>query len=230
MSNPIQALLNKMIKNMLPKINSGIQGAIKNNHLDPWGQVAHGSDRLGSINLGIATVSAYANYNIGRMTGLSSFTINSLQIQSVEADPNDAAKLTGHMFMSASLNSNLSAHAGGGIKATFKNFIHNISQSVGIGGTANVSGVTANATGSFTASVNGNKVCLDSVHISTASVDYGSINVSIDGLGFFNSLLSPLTDAFVNLFKGQIRSAISSAVTPVINSQVNKVMPQCQNL
>lgn len=230
MSNPIQDLLNQMIKNQLPTINSAIQGTIKSKNLDPWGQVAHGSDHLGSINFGVFKLSSTANYNIGNMTGLSSFVIDSLDIQSVTADPNDASKLGGHIHMTASLRSNISAHAGGGITGTFHNFIHNISESVGIGGTATASNVSTEASGGFTASVEGGKICLSAINLSNVSVNYGSLNVSIDGLGIFNSLLSPLTDAIIGLFKGPIKGAISSAITPVINSQIKGVLPQCGNL
>ncbi|WP_346882202.1 hypothetical protein [uncultured Algibacter sp.] len=230
MSNPIQDLLNQMIKNQLPTINSGVQAAIKSNHLDPWGQVAHGSSTIGSVNLGIATVGVSANYNVNNMSGLSSFSISALEVQTVTADPNDSSKLSGHIYMTASLGRNLTAHAGGGLKASFKNFIHNISKSVGIGGTANVSGISTNASGSFSASVENGKVCLNAIDLSSVGVDYGSVNVSIDGLGFFNSFISPVTDAIVGLFKGQIRGAISNAITPMINAQIRGILPQCKSL
>lgn len=225
-SDPIQDFLNAIIKSLLPKINSEIQSAIKSNHLDPWGQVAHGSDTLGSINLGICHASVRASYNVGNMKGLSSFDIKSLQISSAHQDGNNPGKLVGTVTMSGALGSNLSAHVGGGVEAKC-GFIH---KSVGLGGTATVKGTTVNATGSFTASIDGNKVCLNSVIISNASIDYGNVDVSIDGLGIFNSFLSPLIDVIVGLFKGQIRGAISSALTPLINKEVSSVIPQCKNL
>lgn len=226
MSNPIEQLLNKMIQNMLPKINSGIQGAITSGHLDPWGQIAHGSDTLGSINLGICDASVGASYNIGNMRGLSSFTINSLVITNVHQDGGDASKLTGTLVLKASLKSNLSAHAGGSVEAKC-GFVH---PHVGIGGTATVSGTTGIATGTFTASTENGNICLNTISISAMAIDYNNINVSIDGLGVFNSFLGPLTSAISNLFKGPIRNAIASAVQPIINSKVNDALPQCQSL
>lgn len=226
MSNPIEQLLNKMIQNMLPKINSGIQGAIKSGNLDPWGQVAHGSDTFGSINLGICHASIGANYNVNNMRGLSSFTINSLTVSNVHQDGGDASKLAGTLVLNAGLGSNLSAHAGGGVEAKC-GFVH---PNVGIGGTATVSGATGNAVGTFTASTNGGKVCLNTISIGSMAIDYSDISVSIDGLGIFNSILSPLTSAISNLFRGPIRGAIGSAVQPIINSNINDALPQCQSL
>ena len=160
------------------------------------------------------------------MNGLSSFSINSIVLSNAQTDPNDPTKLVGNVAVTASLSSNLSAHVGGGIEAKC-GFIH---PSVSIGGTATVSGITGSAGGTFFAGVNNNQVCLNSLTITALSVNYSNIDVSIDGLGIFNTFLSPLVDAIVGLFKGQILSAISSAITPILNSVVNGAMPQCQNL
>ncbi|AXG71442.1 hypothetical protein KORDIASMS9_03699 [Kordia sp. SMS9] len=225
MSNPIQGLLNQIIQGQLPKINSEIQGVIKSNHLDPWGQVAHGNDTLGSINLGICHASVVASYNIQNMTGLSSFNIHQLEITSVQQgiNPNE---LVGTVNMIASLSSNISSHLGGSLQARC-GFLH---PRVGIGGSASVSGVTAAATGTFSASVDGSKVCLNTIALSAASVNYGNVDVSIGGLGIFNKFIGVLTDMISGLFKGQIRGAISSAITPIINRELDNVMPQCESL
>jgi hypothetical protein len=225
MSNPIQGLLNNIIKGLLPKINSEIQGVIKSNHLDPWGQVAHGSDTLGTIDLGMCNARAEASYNINNMTGLSSFSIDHLEITSVQEGAN-VGELVGTVNMTASLASHLSTHVGGRLEAKC-GFLH---PSVGIGGSATVSGVTVDATGSFTASIEGSNVCLSAITLSAASINYANVAVSIDGLGIFNAFLKPLTELITGLFKGQIRGAISSAVTPIINKELKTVMPQCQSL
>lgn len=224
--NPIEQLLNQIIHNMLPQINSGIQTTIRNNNLDPWGQIANGNDDLGSIDLGICDASASANYNVGNMNGLSSISINSIILSQTQTDPSDPTKLLGSIQLSAVLNSNLSAHLGGGIEAKC-GFIH---PSVGIGGTATASGVSGSATGSFTASVNANSVCLNSITMSDLSINYGNLSIDVDGLGIFNTFLSPLISLFTGLFEGPISSAISSALKPVLNTQINNAMPQCQNL
>lgn len=226
MSNPIEQLLNKMVANMLPTINSGIQGKIRSGNLDPWGQVANGNDCLGSINLGICDASVNASYNISNMSGLSSFTIGSIVLSQTQTNPSNPAQLIGLVTVTASLGSNLSANVSGGIEAKC-GFIH---PSIGLGGSATVSGVTGLANGSFVATVSSSQVCLTSASISNMAINYGSINVNISGLGIFNSFLSPLVDAIVNLFKGQITGAIGSAVTPLLNSQINGILPQCQNL
>lgn len=225
MNGQNQYLLNSMINNQLPTINAAIQGAIKSSNLDPWGQVAYGSNNLGSSLIG-----ANANYNINKMSGLSSFSIDSLEIQTVETDPNDASKLSGHINMNASLKSNLSANVGGILNANSKNVIHNFIPSVVIGGTAMISGVYANASGSFNTSVINGKVCLDAIHLSPVDVNYGNTNVNINSLGFFNSLINPLSNTIMDLINGSVRNAISNAITPIIYSQINRILPQCQNI
>lgn len=226
MSSPIEQLLNKIIANMLPTINSGIQRTITSNHLDPWGQVANGSDNLGSIDLGICDASANASYYVGNLQGLRSFAINSIVISSIQTDPQDPSKLNGAISLSASLSANLSASVGGEFEAKC-GFIH---PSVGISGSAVVSGVSGGASGSFSASVNGSQVCLNSMTISALDINYSNISVNIDGLGIFNTFLSPLTSLIIGLFNGQIKGAISSALKPVLNTQANNALPQCQSL
>ncbi len=102
--------------------------------------------------------------------------------------------------------------------------------SVGIGGEVIISGVTAGAYGSFTASGEGNKFCFNSMNVSPVSLNYGNLNVSIGDLGFFDDFLELLTIAILGLCKGQVRTALSSALTPVIVEQLRKVMPLCESL
>lgn len=223
MSNSIQILLNQIIKQALPEINSGIQNEIKSNHLDPWGQVAHGSDRLGSINLGICEASANADYNVNNLRGLSSVEITNLEITSVQSQGN---KFVGTVNMSAFLRANLSANVGGGIEAQC-GFLH---PHVGISGSVNVSGTQMSGIGTFEASMDGDKVCLDSIVISRPTINFDNIDVHIDGLGIFNTFLHPLEDLIVGLFKTQISSAVANAVTPLVNNELKNVLSQCLTL
>lgn len=224
--DPLEQLLNKMIANLLPGINSGIQSAIQKAGLDPWGQVANGSDNFGSINLGICDASANADYNVSNMQGLSSFTISSLVLSNAQTDPSDANKVVGTLTLACALTNNLSANAGGSFEAKC-GFMH---PSVGIGGSIAVSNTTGQATGTFFATLNGSQACLESVTITNLSIGFGNVDVNIDGLGIFNSFVSPLINAIVSLFNGQISGAIASALMPILNSKVNGAMPQCQNL
>lgn len=224
MSNSIQGLLNSIIESMLPKINSVIQGVVKSNHLDPWGQVAHGTDNLGSIDLGPCNASAIANYNIKNMIGLSSLNIDQLEITSVQqgATPRE---LVGTMNMTASLKSNLNAQVGGSLEAKC-GLEH---PSIRIYGIAGISGLRATAIGTFNASTDENRVCINTITFSTVSINY-STQVSLNELGIFNVFSTPLNEMIAELFKGQIRGAISSAITPIINEEFKNLTPQCQSL
>lgn len=224
--NPIEDLLNKMVTAMLPVINTGIQNAIIGGNLDPWGQVANGNDNFGSIDLGICDASANGHYNVNNMRGLSSITIDSFVLSSLGEHPDNSNELHGIVNLSAFLARDLSANAGGDIEAKC-GFLH---PSVGISGSANVSGAVARASGSFTASINSGSVCLNSVTISDLRVSYSGVNIDIDGLGIFNFVLRPLIDAISSLFRGPITDAIGGALRPVLNDQINKVMPLCQPL
>jgi len=224
--NPIEELLNQMIKNMLPQINGGIQQTIKIQNLDPWGQIAHGNETLGSIDIYVCDASVGANYNIGNMQGLSSITINSIILSNTQTDPDNPDKLLGNISVDASMSQNLNARLGGNVEAKCGIFHPNVD----ISGSATVSGLRASAAGFFSASVNDESVCMDSISMSNMDINYGDLSIDVDSLGIFSFLVNPLVNFIAGTFKGPITGAIANALKPVINGQVNGVLPQCQNL
>lgn len=222
--NQFQDLLNALIKAKLPEINNAIPNAIRAQGLDPMINVTSGSDTIGSINLGICTAEAVASYNLQNLTGLSSLRINTLTITNAITTP-DGNSVHGTVALNAVLTSNLSIHLGGSFKAG----CGFIKPSVGLGGTVTVSNVSINATGDFNATV-GAQLCLTNIDIMNPGLDYGNINIDIDGLGIFNSLLQPLEGFILGLVKGPIVNLIESSVTPPVNNAIHGILPQCTSL
>ncbi|WP_282126774.1 hypothetical protein [Marinifilum flexuosum] len=219
-----QDLLNALIKAKLPEINSAISGAIKSQGLDPMRSVASGSDKIGSIDLGICTASATASYALQNLTGLSSFHVNSLIITSATTTE-DGTGMHGTVALDANLKSNVGIHVGGKFRAG----CGFLKPSVGIGGQITMSSISIKAGGDFEASI-GEKICLTEVDITNPGLNYGNINVDIDGLGIFNSLLHPLENFILGLVKGQVISLMESSITPPINSALKGFLPQCTSL
>lgn len=222
--NQFQDLLNALIKAKLPEINNAIPNAIRNQGLDPMINVTSGSNTIGSINLGICTAEAVASYNLQNLTGLSSLRINALTITNAITTP-DGNSVHGTVALNAVLTSNLSIHLGGSFKAG----CGFIKPSVGLGGTVTVSNVSINASGDFNAAV-GAQLCLNNIDIMNPGLDYGNINIDIDGLGIFNSLLHPLEGFILGLVKGPIVNLIESSVTPPVNNAISGILPQCTSL
>jgi hypothetical protein len=217
-------LLNAIIKAKLPDINAAIGGAIKSQGLDPMIHVASGTDNIGSINLGICTATASASYSLQNLTGLSSLVINSLVITSATTGE-DEKTVHGSVELNASMSSNLGINVGGRFTAG----CGFLKPSVGISGSVSVSTVTVAASGDFDATV-GSEICLTEINITNPGLNYGNIDVHIDGLGIFNSLLGPLENFILGIVKGQIISAIQGALTPPLNSAINGQLPQCTSL
>ncbi|AEV97428.1 hypothetical protein A4D02_33050 [Niastella koreensis] len=224
MSNQFQDLLNALIKAKLPDINTAVPLAIRNRGLDPMINVTSGSQTIGSINLGICTADATASYVLQNLNGLSTLRINSLAITSIVA-PKDGLSLHGTVQLNATVTSNLGIHLGGSFRAG----CGFLKPSVGLGGNVTISSVSINATGDFDATI-GNQICLTHIEISHPGLNYGGVNVNIDGLGIFNSLLHPLEGFILGLVKGPIISLIEGAVTPAINNALNGIFPQCTSL
>jgi len=219
-----QDLLNALIKSQLPAINTQISSAIKGRGLDPMIHVTSGSDTIGSINLGICTAEAVASYDLQNLTGLSTLQINSLVIVSSTTNPEGTA-LHGTVKLDAVIKSNLNIHVGGSFRAG----CGFIKPSVGIGGSIGISAVSINATGDFDATI-GSQLCLTGIGVRNPGLNYGNIEINIDGLGIFNSLLRPLENFILGLVKGPIVNLIEGAVTPAINDAIRNVMPQCTSL
>lgn len=223
MNSSIKDIVNSIITSILPKINSELPGVIKSSHLDPSGQLAHGQQSVGTINFEICQATVNANYNVQSMTGLSSFSIDEIQIKSLEGNSNG---FTGTMMMSTFLRNNLSAQIGGNLDAK----CGSLQQGQGISGSAIVSGVGATATGSIKGSIDVNSVIIYEITLSGISINYDNVFVSVDGTGVFDPISAQLKEAVTGLFKEQVREAISSAMTPLVNQEIEAVLPQRHSL
>lgn len=222
--NQFQDLLNALILAKLPEINTAISSAIRSQGLDPMINVTSGSDTIGSINLGICTAEAVASYALQNLTGLSTLFVNSLVITS-STTTQDGSAMHGKVQLNATLRSDLGIHVSGNFRAG----CGFIKPSVGLGGNITISSVSINATGDFDATI-GNTLCLTEVDVMNPGLNYGNINVDIDGLGIFNSLLHPLENFILGLVKGPVINLIEGAVTPAINNALKGVLPQCTSL
>jgi hypothetical protein len=212
------AIVNALIDALIPELNQELPQAIKDAGLDPWKTVVKGSETLGKIDLGVCKASAKASYSITDMTGLSSIEI----LSATASNLGGTTTVTGTLTMSARLNKSLSAKVSGKISAK----CGVISDSVKISGSATAKGVTAKATGDFTATI-GTESCITTANITKLSLDYSDIDVKINGLGVFNSLLDELVDAVDDLFGNAIKGEISDALRPVFNDLLKDELPFC---
>lgn len=221
--NDILNIVNALIAESLPTINSAIDNEIKSQGYDPWPHVAGGTVSPGSIDLGICHATVYASYNIGNLTGLSSTTINSLVVQDLIPQEGN---LVGNIDLSASLGSAFSGSASGSVGAKC-GFIH---PSVGLSGSVKVDSPAASATGTITVSMVNGKLCITNIAISTPNVSTGTISVNLSGLGIFDVFLDAIADAIVNAFKSQLIGLLASLLTPILNSEIGKNLPICKDL
>lgn len=219
-ADPIVNLLNALLSKNLPTINQALHGAIVGNHLDPMQSVTSGSDTLGHIDLGICTASASANYYVANLTGLSSFSMQSLVITGAAPVHDQPNAVSGTVALNASVGG-MGASVGGSFKAG----CGFISQSVGISGSVSISSASVASGGDFIASTANGQVSITYLDVEGLSINYQGLSVSIDGLGIFNKFLSPLEDVILGQFQGPIRNLIAGAITPVINNQLAKLLP-----
>lgn len=217
-------LLNAILRENNGKLNSAIDSQITANGMDPMRSVKSGSASPGSIDLGICTASASANYGLSDLTGLSSFNIGSLEITNSHTT-NNGGTLIGSVAMSASLKSSIAITIGGSLKAG----CGFLSDSIGLSGRVSITGVTLGATGDFTATV-GEQICLTEMHLGHIGINYANVSVHINDLGIFNILLTPVVDLIAGIVKGPVISLIEGAIGNPINSAISGFLPQCKSL
>ncbi len=93
-----------------------------------------------------------------------------------------------------------------------------------------VNSPSASATGTITISMEGGKLCITKITISTPNVSTGTITVSLSGLGIFDFLVDAIADAIVNAFKGQLIGLLAGLLTPLLNKEIGKSLPLCKAL
>lgn len=214
--------INNLLQALLPILNKAAPALIVSENLDPMATVVSGSSTLGKINLGICKASCKASYSIKNMTGLSSLEILTLTLDSCTQDSNNPITYNGTLSLTAKLNSTLSTKVSGKIKASCSG----ISDSASISGTAKAKGCTGKGHATFVATIS-DQICLKSMTLSSLSLNYSDIDIDIDGLGVFNSLLDPLVDALNDLFGSYIKSDLSDVVEGVLDDLLEDELPLC---
>lgn len=224
MNSPLEGLLNDLIQNQIPTLNSSVERTIKSQGLDPIQAVYSGSSNLGTVNMGICSADANANYHLENLEGLSSLRISNMVVTSVQTS-NNGSKLHGNINFYASFPSNLTASIGGKIHAAC-GLVHD---SVDIEGEVYWDAVNMSANCIFEATL-GSHLCLNSLLISNPSIGYGNMNVNIDGLGIFNGLLQPLKDVILGAMKNALETNISGQIAIPVNKAFTEALPQCTSV
>lgn len=217
----IENALNLLIDAFIPVANKQIPKLIKDAEMDPWSEDLSGKETLGEINLGVCKAKATASYKIKDMTGLSTLVLGNVVLSKL--DFSDPANIKGEITLDASQTSNLVAKVSGSVKAA----CGFISESVGISGKVTAKGVTGKAKGTFVAIISSEKACLESVNISSLTLNYSEVQAKIDGLGIFGPLLDPLVDLIDALFGKAIKEEIAKQLKPILNNLMNDELPFC---
>lgn len=227
MTDDVVGMLNNLIDEFLPIVNAAIPEFMVQEGLDPLENVVSGSDTLGKINLGICTAKVKANYSITDMKGLSSLQIDSMEIDEckINGDESDEKTTTvvGSVWVSAKLTSKLSAKVGGSIEAS----CGGIHEKVGISGKVTATDVKGKGAANFTATLSTDKSCFEELKITSLSLSYKDIDVTIDGLGIFNDFLQPLIDLINDVFGNYIEDALSPVVKNALNGLLKDMLPTC---
>lgn len=223
--DPIVEIINKLILQQLASINKAIGAEIRSKNLDPMQHVVSANERLGSIDLGLCTAYVDAGYDVNNLAGMANFTIGSLQITSAGKNPQNAGQINGSVSIAASvgaISAGLGGRIGGGCGF--------LSEHIGLSGSASAASIQVTGTGTFQAGLANQQVCLSALHLDQLSLNYGGLQLSIDGLGIFNRFLQPLESLILDQFKGPIANLIAGALLPVLNSQINQLLPLCTPL
>lgn len=204
------SLLNQLIPQLLPNLNKDLPTAIKNANLDPWETVYSHTDTLEGVEV---------TYSITDMTGLSSTNITTITILTAETS---LPTITGTMTVDANLSENLSAPFSGKISGKVGPF----HKDVEISGEITATGLTATTKGvNYTATFSEGTLTVTEMTLNSLSFSYDNLTVTVNDLGSFNWVLDPLIALITTTFEGLITDEISSAVQPVLNSEIAGQLP-----
>ena len=131
-------------------------------------------------------------------------------------------------MMSAALHSTMDITIGGQIILS----ISYGKDSVGLSGSASVSGVTISAPAQFEAGIEEGKICLNQVQIDNVTLNYSNVAIQLNDLGHeLNELKAPIRSVIEDAVKDLISMSflLSGVVTPAINSGINDVLPKCSS-
>jgi hypothetical protein len=213
-------LLEKLTAAVQIALNQKLPPYIVSEGLDPWGTVAKDTATIGSINLGVCTAKAKASYKITNMKGLSSIVLSDLKTSPATS----SGDITGTVTVNANLTTKLSSKVSGSVSAQCGILPK---ASVGISGTATATGVSGKGTGTFTAHIGTEGACFTALDISSLSLDYKDIEVRIDDLGIFNTVLKPLIDLLDVFFGDTLKGEISKVTKDELNDLVHDMLPIC---
>ena len=214
----------------LTQINTNLDNGIIDNNMDPWGQAAYGSQTFTDIDLGVCRAESNGNFAVQNLTGLSTLNISDFEEVAVLSPPSygyDMYHGDGQCKgtigpMSADLNGYVRAHCGViGAHVNPTGFIS-------IGGIAFTMDFEVNVSG--TPEPSDNEFCINSLNV--AGIEefdlVGNIDVQIDGLGIFQSLLEPIINWVINnLLKSVLEGAIIMAILNSMNQELNSNLPTC---
>ena len=214
----------------ITQINTNLDNGIIANNMDPWGQAAHGSSTLKEINLGFCKAEANGNFAVQNLTGLSTLNISEFNISDIypQSEGSDIYYGVGSCdgtidALSAGLYGYVRAHCGA------------LGDHVDPTGSISIGGIsfTLHFNVSGTLDTSDNEFCVNSLNFpSFENFDLlGNVDVQINGLGIFQSLLEPIINWVTNnLIKSVLASAIEVAITNNVNQELNSNLPICISL
>lgn len=216
----LTAIVNKLISDSLDKLNNAISNAIREYGIDPMGMVVSGRADAGSIDLGICTVSASANYSIKNLRGLNSLHINNITVGSIQGS---IESFTSDINVSIQFKSNLIANVSGTAKAGCRS----LHFSPEISGNLTANGIRAVGKGLLKGAglITEGKASLQDIDVMTLNFTYNDVHASINGLGPLNSKLEIVTSIISNAFKAYITGALSGVIKDAVNHEINNILP-----
>ena len=222
-------ILNSLIKSNLNSINNVVGKTITDNGFDPaGGSSSYGPVDIGSIDLGIASAKAEFRYSLGGLSGLSSSKFNSINISQVDV-PIKANTFNATGTFSFGSIENLESHASCEAEAEVcvDLFGYKKRKSVSEGPSARITMHSYNVGGGISVSgaVRNNKITIEDITIESSNIEPGHANVSLSGMGPFNSLVSDAATVIADQVISNSSSTVSSLLPLIFQEVKQYVLP-----
>lgn len=217
----IERILNTLLRDALPTINSVLDNEIKANGYDPMPNVTHGGGSAGHHRILFCTFGADYSYSVSNLTGLSSLKIASFTLSDFRA----TGSATGICNCNLNLNvgemtAQLSGH--GSVDAC------GIHVGAGLSGSVKVASSTAAPSATLSAGYSLDPLSgqINSLILNSVNLNLGHIAVHIDSLPWpLDDLLDAIASAITNEFRGQLDGVLNSVIQTTLNKALSGIMP-----
>lgn len=216
MDKTLQSYVNTLFQQKLPALNNRLQIGLKNRSLDPWDHVCILGGEIGG-----AATPVHAKISIADLVGLSTFSLQQISVGTLKTSNDTNTTYSGTLNFNGKVATELHAQIKGQVETQF-GFEHSGSPVQGM----LMSQLTAEGSGKFSVTLQGNIPTLDKFSIDQAPIKLPQLQVQTNiVLGFLSSCNESLDKMIVEQFSARSAQVLSNIIVSTLEESMQLLLP-----